>query len=158
MKQISKNSLSRNVLSSIIVMIGGCVLWYIIFACYLILAPILMALFAKLIHTEMGWHRFSLIMNSLFVLFIGLVCFFVFRKKTKSLFEATFLTIPIGAALIGIGILFYRLPVVQYVLGALFIFSVFYYFYRNKRSWLYYYSVIITSLVLVIFNILIRRR
>jgi hypothetical protein len=102
----------------------------------------------------MGCYWFPPMMHAAFVALIGLISWAIFRTKIRALFKAIYLTVPTAVVLVTLGIFFYQLPVIPYLLGFLLIAGVLYCFYRTKQPWLYYYSVILIGLVLAIFTFL----
>jgi len=64
------------------------------------------------------------------------------------------MTVPTAVVLVTIGILLYSLPVVPYIVGAILTVGVLFYFYRTKEPWLYYYSVILVAITLMIFTLM----
>jgi hypothetical protein len=90
----------------------------------------------------------------LFVIIIALISWIIFRTKLPVLIKAIFMTVPTAVVLVTIGILLYSLPVVPYIVGAILTVGVLFYFYRTKEPWLYYYSVILVAITLMIFTLM----
>ena len=153
---ISENSLIKNILSAIIIAILGFILLNLTFFLDFIFQSILRRLAMIFIgqNPEMNLHWFPFVMHLLFMVFILFISLIIFRTKIKTFFKAVFLVVPIATVLATIGIFFYQWPIIVYVLGFLFILGIIYYFYKTKQLWLYYYSVILVSLVLAIFTAL----
>ncbi|MCX6808824.1 MAG: hypothetical protein NTW50_04125 [Candidatus Berkelbacteria bacterium] len=99
-------------------------------------------------NTEISW--FPPLKHFLFLLVIGLVSWPILRSKISQVYKAIFLVVPTALLLVTIGISFYRWPVVVYSLCTIATVGILYYFYTTKKSWLYYYSVILVALALLI--------
>jgi hypothetical protein len=97
---------------------------------------------------------FPLARHILFLIIIALISWIVFRSKLRVLIKAIFMTVPTAVTLVTIGILLYPSPVLPYLVGALLTIGVLFYFYRTHRPWLYYYSVILVALVLMVFTLM----
>ena len=97
---------------------------------------------------------FPWMMHSLFVIIIGLISWPVFRSKLAVLYKAIFMTVPVAVVLVTIGISFYRWPMVAYSISGLISLGILYYFYRSRQPWLYYFSVILVSLALLVMGLL----
>ena len=94
------------------------------------------------------------VMHVLFVIVIGLISWLVFRSKLRVLFKATYMTVPLAVVFVTIGMSLYSWPVSSYLIGSLFAILVSYYFYRTKQPWLYYFTLILISLIMLIGAIL----
>jgi len=93
-------------------------------------------------------------MHALFVVIIGLISWLVFRSKLGVLYKAIYMTVPLAVIFVTLGILLYRWPVVAYSLGSLFAIGVLYYFYHTKKPWLYYYTLILVGLAMLMVGLL----
>ncbi len=100
------------------------------------------------------WQWFPMVRHALFLVIIGLISWPIFRSKLDVLFKAIFMTVPVAVFLITIGIFLYEWPIVPYLVGGFFTLLVLFCFYRTKQPWLYYYSVILIALTLMIFTLL----
>lgn len=117
----------------------------------------LVAGFIKLftpVNFEMTYSWFPPMMHALFVVIIGLISWPIFRSKLGVLYKAIYMTVPLAVIFVTIGIFLYRWPVVPYVVGGLFTIGVLVYFYRTKQPWLYYYTLILVTLTLMIVGLL----
>ena len=88
------------------------------------------------------WHYVYLIL-------IILLSWFVLRLQLNDLVKATFLTMPLVVVLAVVGVKFYTLPVLVYVISALIIATILFYLYKTKRSWLYYFATLYVALVML---------
>ena len=93
-------------------------------------------------------------MQVLFVVIIGFMSWLVFRSRLGVLFKAVYLTVPLSVLFVTMGILLYPWPAVAYVLGSVFSIGVLYYFYRSRQPWLYYYTLILISLSMLLVGLL----
>jgi hypothetical protein len=78
---------------------------------------------------------------------------FVFKSKIKEIYKATLMTVPAAIILAIDGIELYRWPVIAYSVGVVLTLGILYYFYRTKRSWLYWFAVIIVAVVFLVMNL-----
>ena len=99
---------------------------------------------------NMVWNWFPPMKHFTFVIVIGIISWFIFKSKLKTIYKAIFMTVPVAVVLVTLGIFFYRWPVLLYLMGGLFSIGVLYYLYKNKKSWIYYYALILVSVVLAI--------
>jgi hypothetical protein len=150
-----KKPIIKNILSIIVIPIFGFILLNITFLLNAVFQGILRRFLMIFINfdTEMNFRWLPGLMRILFVVFILIISFFVLRTKMKPIFKAIFLFVPTATILVTIGIFFYQIPAISYVIGFLLISGVIYYFYKTKQPWLYYYSVILISLVLAVFTL-----
>jgi hypothetical protein len=103
---------------------------------------------------NMTWHWFAPIKHAMFVVVIGLISWPIFHSKLRVLFKAVYMTVPLAVVFVTIGMFLYRSPLAAYTLGGLFSLSVLYYLYRTKQPWVYYYTVILVSLTLLLVELL----
>jgi hypothetical protein len=93
-------------------------------------------------------------MHGLFVVIIGIISWFIFRSKLGTFYKATYLTVPLAVIFVTIGMFLGQWPIASYSLGGLFGIGVLYYFYRTGKSWLYYYSVILIGITMLLVGLL----
>jgi len=152
MKKLFKNPLVKNILSAVAVAIFGFILLNITFLFDFIFQSAIRGLIRLFIpldpNTDLYW--FPPLMHASFVIIIGIISWFVFRSKLKVLYKAIYMTVPLAVVLVTIGIFLYHWPVAAYSLGSLFGIGVLCYFYRAKKPWLYYYTVILVGLAMLI--------
>lgn len=149
-----KKPLVKNVLFALAVAVFGFVL--------LNLAFLFAAVFQKFIdilariffvsETEAPQWYFIL-RHLLFVVVILLITWLVFRTKLQPIYKAIFMTVPIAVVYVTIGLLLYEMPVFLYVICGLITVGLLYYFIRNKKSWLYSYTVILVAVALLIMTL-----
>jgi hypothetical protein len=96
---------------------------------------------------------FPLIRHGVFLIIIGLISWPIFKSRLATLIKAIYMTVPVAVFLATLGIFSYQWPVILYPVGTISILLVLFYFYRTKKPWLYYYSVILVSISLMIFTL-----
>ena len=97
---------------------------------------------------------FPSMMHSLFVGLVALISWKIFKSKLKVVLKAIYMVVPVAVVLVTFGIFFYQLPIVSYSLATLSVLGLLFWFYRSKQPWIYYYSVILVSLILLINTLL----
>lgn len=156
MVNIFRNKVFKKILSAIAVTFFGFILLNLTFlfdAFYQGIIRRIIGFFLAL-GPETNLYWFPPLMHGSFVVIIGLISWFVFKSKLKVLYKAIYMTVPVAVVLATIGIFFYRWPIIPYSVGGLFSFGILYYFYKTKKPWLYYYSVILVNLTLLIMGIM----
>jgi hypothetical protein len=103
---------------------------------------------------NMAWYWFPPTKHAMFVVIIGLISWPIFRSKLGVLYKAMYMTVPLAVIFATIGIFLYHWPIVPYLVGGLFTVGLLFYFYRTKQPWLYYYTLILVALSLMIFTLL----
>jgi len=84
-----------------------------------------------------------------------LTSFLVLRsKRFGDLAKATFCVVPTAVALVYVGIFLSNWPIPLYILSAIIVGIIIFYLYKNNKPWIYYYSVGLVSLALLIMMIL----
>lgn len=154
---IFKNQIVKNILSMVAVAGFGFVLLNLTFLFDYFFQALISFLIKFFVPVEWLYKNtfwFPSVMHGLFMVVIGLISWRIFKSKLKVLFKATFLVVPVAVILVTFGIFFYQWPIIPQLLGGLFSFGLLYYFYRSKQPWIYYYAVILISLVLLIGGIL----
>jgi len=152
-----KNPIVRNILSAIAVAGFGFILLNLTFILDFLFQGLIIGLikfFIPQVNPPMDYYWFPPTMHISFVIIIGLISWFFFKSKLKVLYKAIYMTVPLAVVLATLGMFFYPLPIVAYSLGGLFIISVLYYFYRTKQPWIYYYTLILVSLVMLMVSLL----
>jgi hypothetical protein len=148
-----KNPLVRRTLSALVVAAAGYVLLNLTFLFYWAVSLLLrLVLNPGDIPDECPW--FMPVSFAVATVIIGLVSWFIFRSRLLTLVKAVYMTVPVAVVLVLIGIAFYRWPAVPYVVNGLLTIGVLYIFHRTKQPWLYFYSVILVALTLLIFTLL----
>ena len=156
MKQLLKNQLAKNILSALAVAVFGFILLNLTFILDFLFQSLvdgIVKLFTP-VDTNMVWGWFPPTKHALFVVIIGLISWLVFRSKLRVLYKAIYMTAPLAVVFLTIGMFLGRWPIVAYPLGGLFGIGLLYYFYRTKQPWLYYYTIILISLVMLLVGLL----
>jgi hypothetical protein len=146
----------KNVLSAVVIAAGGFLLWNIAF----LMAYGVMSLYITIRTSitgaegavdEMAWKYIFAVL----VILISLAVFL--PKKIPALIKATYLTMPLMALLIVIGIALYEYPNwIPITIGAVIIAGLAFFIYMKKLPWLYYFATAytgITALIVVLFDI-----
>jgi hypothetical protein len=149
---VLKNQIVKNILSALAVAGFGFILLNITFLFFALLTRLVSLLFPANFAATSQW--FMPVMLIIFVVIIGLISWFVFKSKLGVLYKAIYMTVPLAVIFVPIGMFLGSLPVVPYLVGGLFAIGVLYFFYRTKQPWLYYYTLILVSLVMLIVGLL----
>jgi hypothetical protein len=147
-----KNKTIKNILSALAIAIFGFILLNITFlfdAAYQALVRGFVEGFFNL-GPESNLYWFPPLLHISFVIIILLISWFVLKSKLKAIYKAIYMTVPVATIFVTIGMFFYQWPFVVYSLSILFGLGVLYYFYRTKRSWIFYYTLILIGLVMLL--------
>lgn len=151
-----KNPTVKNILAALAVAGAGFVLLNITFIFDFLFQSAVIG-FIKLftpVNFETNFQWLPPVMHGLFVIIVGIISWFVFHSKMRTLFKAIFMTMPLAVVFVTLGMFFYRWPAIAFSLGGLFAVGVLYYFYRTKQPWLYYYVMILIGLVMLLVGLL----
>ena len=151
-----KNPIVKNILSAVAVAGFGFILLNLTFLfdfLFQSLVDAIVTLFTP-VNFNMAWNWFPPVKHALFVGVIGVISWFVFRSKLGVLYKAIFMTVPLAVVFATLGIFLYRWPVAAYSIGSLLGIGVLYYFYRTKQPWLYYYTVILIGITMLLVGLL----
>jgi len=146
----STNKIFKNIFSALAVAVFGFILLNIAFlfdSLYQGLVRGFIGIFMPL-NPDMDLYWFPPLMHFSFVIIIGLISWFVFKSKIKSIYKAIFMTVPLAVVFATIGMFLHSLTLAVYLLGILFALCVLYYLYRTKQPWIYYYTLILISLLM----------
>ena len=150
-----KNPFIKNILSALAVAIFGFILLNITFLfdyAFQSIVKFFIRLFTPTDYNMTSWY--PPLMHLLFLVIIVLISWFVFHSRIKVLYKAIYMTVPLAVVLATIGMFLYRWPIIAYSLGTIFSVFVLYYFYKTKQSWLYYYTLVLVSFVMLLVIIL----
>lgn len=150
-----ENPYAKNVLYAVAVAVFGFILLNLTFLFDFLFQSIIDRIIGVFIPIDeyMTWPWFPSVKHFMFVIVILLISWFIFKSKIRDIYKATFLTVPSAVILVTVGIFFYQLPVIVYLVSSLLITGILYYFYYNKKPWLYYYAVILVALALIIMTL-----
>ena len=151
-----KNPNVKNFLSAVAVVVFGFILLNLAFMFDFLIQSLVIGLIRLFtsVNFETNFRWLPPAMHGLFAVIIGIISWFVFRSKLGTLYKAVYMTIPLAVVFATLGMFFYRWPAIAYSIGSLFSFCVLYYFYRTKQPWLYYFTVILISLVMLLVGLL----
>ena len=152
----TRNLIVKNIFSALAVAVFGFILLNITFlfdALYQGILRGLIGLFVPL-NLDMNLYWFPPLMHISFVVIIGLISWFIFKSKLKLIYKAIFMTVPLAVVFATIGMFLYKWIWAVYLLGILFGAGVLYYLYRTKQPWIYYYTLILISLLMFLVALL----
>ncbi len=135
-----KNPILKNILLALAILVSVPILLTLLFLFY--------ALIFNFYWQTLHWGQTAGPITLLVIL--AVLSWLIFRSKLATLFKAIYIILPMATVLAFIGIYFYGSPVLVYSLGALVSLGVLAYLFLTKRSWLYYFSVILISIVLLL--------
>jgi hypothetical protein len=99
-------------------------------------------------------HWLPILRFAIFLIIIGFISWLIFRLRIRILFKAIYMTVPTAVVLVIIGITLNAWPVLVYIVGGLITLGALLYFYLTKKPWLYYYSVILVALTLMVYTLM----
>ena len=146
-----KNKFWKNGLSALIVAILGFVLLNATFMADWAWQSLIKFIFLPNLELTDNW--IPAVMQASFVIIIALISWLVYRSKIGTIFKAAFTTVPVAIVLVFDGILFFRTPALAYSIGAVIMLGVLALFYYKKFPWLYYYSVLLVALGLLVLGL-----
>lgn len=156
-RRILENHLVGNVLSALFVLVFGFILLNLAFildyAFQSLIDLIVKQFVSSSININIAWQGYMALKHGLFVVLILIISYFVFKSKLHVLFKVTYLLIPITTMIATVWMFLYPWPIIAFVLEAILILDILYYLYLTKRHWLYYYAVVLISLVLLLVGI-----
>lgn len=135
----------KNVLSAIIIVVVGLVLFNVAF----LLAALVSLVFGMIVKQVFGGSIGPMGWKCAWLILVLLITWLVFRSKLNDLVKATFMTMPLAVILAVVGIYFYAMPVLVYVIGAMIIAAILFYLHKKKRSWLYYFATVYVAVVML---------
>jgi hypothetical protein len=147
-----KNPVVKNTLSALAILVSIPILLTLIFLFY----ALINSFYDKIIPGSQNAEQipyFFLRPITLFVI-LAVLSWLVFRSKLAALYKAIYTTVPVATVLAFIGIYFNSRPVLIYSLGALVSLGVLAYLFFKKKPWLYYFSVIVISIILLVVALL----
>jgi hypothetical protein len=150
-KSLLKHTYFKNILSALAVAVIGFVLLNLTFLLYYLVFRLFDIFIRSNPEAVPQWIQIA--RTIIFLVIIALISWAVFRSKLPVLVKAIYMTVPTAVVLVIIGILLYPWPFLPYLIGGILTAGVLLYFYRAKKPWLYYYSVILVALTLMIFTL-----
>jgi len=149
-----RNPYVKNILSALAVAGFGFVLLGLTFLFNFLVFELIGLFVSEEFIATHQWQWFPITRHASFLVIIGLISWPILRSKLGTLYKAIYMTVPLAVIFVTIGILLYNWPIVPYLVGGLFTVGVLFYLYRTKQPWLYYYTVILVALSLMIFTLL----
>lgn len=150
-EKMFQNPYVKNVLSALAIVFFGFILFNLTFLFDFSIQSVIRHIFRA---NTMTYQWFPPILHIIFMLIIALISWFVFKSNLKEIYKVIYLTVPAAVTFVTIGMFLYRWPILSYGISALIFGIIMVYFYRTKKTWLYYYTVIIVALVLLIMGLL----
>ena len=151
-----KNKTLKNILSALAVAFFGYILLNFTF--------IIDFLFQTLIDKEVKiflsiegnkiWLWYPAVKHLFFLFLIVLLSRYIFKSKLKTIYKNIYFTVPLSAIYVTAGMFLYRWPIAAFLTSSYFFFGFLYFFKRTKLSWLYYYTLILVTLVFLIGSLL----
>lgn len=137
----------KNILSVIVIVAGGFVLFNLAF----LLAAVTMHA-CRIAVTLLGGYSVEdmnpMSCRYVYVIIILLLSVFIFKSKFSTLIKATYLTMPLMVILILIGLLFYQQPQwLSIIVGAAIVLATIFFFYKKKLTWQYYIATLYTAML-----------
>lgn len=140
----------KNIFSMLTIVVIGFILFNVAFILAWVVSRVCSMAFMLFVNPVDGnlgmihslWHY-------VYLIFIILLSWGFLRLHLNDLVKATFLTLPLVIVLAEVGVQFYKLPVLVYVINALIIATVLFYLYKTKRSWLYYFATLYVAVVML---------
>ncbi len=146
-----KNKTIKTLLSIIAIIVIGYILLNITFLFYAVIAWIIAypAGGMEAVSKWIGPTSFTIS-----TVLVALFTYLIFRSKWPTLIKAIYLPAPTAVMIVITGIMLYRWPIISYSVSAVLTAIVIYIFYKYKQPWIYYFSVILTALTILIFSML----
>ncbi|MBS3147218.1 hypothetical protein J4471_06005 [Candidatus Woesearchaeota archaeon] len=156
MKNIIKESIAKKILYAFIIAIIGFILLNITFMAYFLFQSIIRFFFRLVINIDYNsnYYWYPPLLHLLFVIVISLISWYIFHLKIKNISKAIFFCVPLATVYVTLGIFFYKLPIITYLLSGLFFISTYYYLIKTKKSWFYYYTLILVSFAMLLVGLL----
>ena len=146
-----KNPILKNTLSALAILVSIPILLTFIFLFY----ALIFNFYDKIIpwSQNAGPNPYFILRPITLFVILAVISWFIFRSKLATLYKAIYITVPVATVLAFIGIYFNSRPVLIYSLGALFSLGVLAYLFLKKKPWLYYFSVIFISIILLVIGL-----
>lgn len=160
-KSMFRNPIAKNILSAIAVAVFGFILLNLAFLFDFLIQSLVVRLIElittvdfKTIDFQTNFQWLPPAMHGLFMVIIGIISWLVFRSNLGRLYKAIYMTVPLAAGFLTLGIFLYRWPIAAYSIGSMLGIGILYFFYRTKQPWLYSYAVILVGLAMLLVGLL----
>ena len=141
----------QNLPTILAVPVGGFVLWNLVFMVAALFVNLVGFVFPPDFARTSAWFM-PVIMGS-YALFIMVIAWFAIRSRLDPLFKAVFITMPLAVFYVTVAVLLWRWPFVSYIINAFVFSAIVTYLFQTKKPWVYLYSVLFTTLTLLIFTL-----
>jgi hypothetical protein len=146
-----KNPLVKNILATLAVAVFGFIMLTLTFLFFALISQV----FDRIVRINVGalprWVPIA--RYGVFLVIIVFISWLVFRSRLWTLIKAIYLTVPTASVLAIIGIALNAWPVLMYAIGGVITLAVLAYFYITKKPWLYFYSMILVALTLMVYTL-----
>ena len=149
-----KNPIAKKILQALAIAVFGFILLNLTFLFNFLVVKLIGLFVSDEFISTHQWQWFPMIRHAVFLIIICLISWPVFRSKLGMLYKAIYMTVPLAVIFVTIGIFLYQWHIVPYLVGGLFAIGFLFYLYRTEQPWLYYYTVVLVALSLMIFTLL----
>ncbi len=146
-----KNPHVKNILAALAVAVFGFILLNLTFLFDWAVQSFIRRLFPANDNMAMQWLPPA--KHIIFLIIIAFLSWLVFKSKLRMIFKAIYSTVPAAVTFVTVGICFYQWPIISYSINILIYAGTILYLYRTKKSWLYYYSVTLVAVSLLVMGI-----
>ncbi len=147
-----KNPVAKNIFYAVAIAFFGFILLNLTFIFDWLIQTVIDQFFPADFNMTKTWY--PPIKHLIFVVIMALISWGVFKSRLSAIYKAIYTTVPVAVALVTTGIFLYRWPILAYSVSAVIVGAIILYLYRTKKTWLYYYAVILMASVLLIMSIL----
>ena len=148
-----KNRVFKNILSALAVIFFGFILLNLTFLLNFLFFSLIELLIPQHLTETGDWQWFPPARHVLFLVIIGLISWLILKSRLRTLLKAIYLVVPVAVTLVTVGLLLNTLPILSYLICALLTVATIVYLYLTRRSWLYYFSVIVVAVSLLAFSL-----
>ncbi|MFH1182071.1 MAG: hypothetical protein V1702_03885 [Candidatus Woesearchaeota archaeon] len=155
-KKFLKNPIVKNILSALAVAVFGFILLNLAFIFYALFIGLMRGIIGLFVPLDENTTIYWLppLMHALTTAVILLISWLILKSKLRVLFKAIYMTVPLAVVYATMGMFLYPWPAAAYLLGGLFFLSVLYYLHRTKQPWLYYYTLVLISFLMLMVGVL----
>jgi hypothetical protein len=151
-KAAYRNPAVRNVLTAIAATAAGFVLLNLAFMADALFQHV-MDETVRIAAPALRWNWLPAAKHGMFAVLILLVSLLVLRSKLNVFIKATFMILPLATVYVTIGMLLSSRPIIAWLLGALTGVGVLICLCRTKKPWLYFYTLILISVAMLLVSI-----
>jgi len=147
-----KNPIAKNIFYAVVIAFFGFILLNLTILFDFLIQSAIDQFFPAGLNMTSRWY--PPVKHIIFVAIIALISWGVFKSRLGELYKATYSTVPVAVALVTTGMFLYRWPILAYGVSAVILGAIILYLNRTKKTWLYYYAVILVASVLLIMGLL----